>query len=313
MIYADLHCDSLTEACIKGESLSEFSGQASVTKLLKSGCAVQCFAIFTEGKNAPADFERFAAFYDTQIAADPRLLPVQCHKDLLAAVEKGALGALLTVENMGFLKGCVSKIADLKALGVKMASLVWNNANEFAKPNLIFNGGVPDFAARESAGLTPLGKTAVEALNDAKIIIDVSHLSDGGVKDVLEISSRPVVASHSNAYSVCPVCRNLTDAQLKAIADKGGVVGINYCYDFIGEGDVFENLYRHYCRMAEVGGEDLPSLGSDFDGIPAYPQLSDCTKVEALLEYFSRRGVKQAALEKLAYKNFFRVFKEVVG
>jgi len=158
-----------------------------------------------------------------------------------------------------------------------------------------------------------LGKSAVEAMNEGKIIIDISHLSDGGVEDILNVSKTPVVASHSNAAAVCPVSRNLTDAQLKKIAQNGGTVGLNYCYDFIGEGGVFENLYRHYSYMVKVGGEDLPSLGSDFDGIPAYPELADCTKVQALLEYFSRRGVSNRALEKLCYKNFLRVFEDVVG
>ncbi len=313
MIYADLHCDSLTEACKRGESLLNFGGQTSIQKLKEGGCAAQCFAIFTEGENAAEDFERFVAFYNEQIAIVPDTLPVERAIDLQNAVKNEKLGAVLTIENMGFLKGDVSKISRLKELGVKMASLVWNNANEFAKPNLIFKNGLPDFSAREGAGLTPLGKSAVEALNAAGIIVDVSHLSDGGVKDVIEVSNQPIVASHSNAHSVCPVSRNLTDGQLKALAKTGGVVGLNYCYDFIGGDNVFEKLYNHYVHMVNVGGEDLPALGSDFDGIPAYPELSDCTKVSGLLEYFGQRGVKQTALEKLAYKNFFRVFKEVVG
>lgn len=312
MKYIDLHCDSVTEACNRGESLLSFSGQAGIAKLKESGCAAQCFAVFTEGDKSAADFERFAAFYNAQIlSAD--VLSVKNSADLKRALNGEGLGAILTVENCGFMHGDLSAFKKLKKLNVKMASLVWNTPNEFALPNLIFKGDMPDFSAREQGGLTDLGKSAVEAMNEKKIIIDISHLSDGGVEDILNISNKPIVASHSNAFAICPVSRNLTDAQLKKIAQNGGTVGLNYCYDFIGEGGVFENLYRHYAHMVKVGGEDLPSLGSDFDGIPAYPELADCTKVQALLEYFSQRGVTDKALEKLCYKNFFRVFEDVIG
>lgn len=313
MIYCDLHCDSVTAAYKKGGNLFDFGGQAEIAKLKKGGCAAQCFAIFTEGENAAADFKKFAAFYNEQIAADSAIIPVACAADLGRALRQEGFGAILTAENCGFLNGDAERIAELKKLNVRMASLVWNVTNAFALPNLVFRGGVPDFFAREKDGLTAAGKAAVEAMNAANIIVDVSHLSDGGVEDVLAISTKPIVASHSNAYAVFPVSRNLTDAQLRKIAVGGGAVGLNFCRDFIGTGDAFENLYRHYAHMVAVGGEDLPALGSDFDGIPAYPELCDCSKVQSLLSYFAQRGVGLRALEKLAYGNFLRVFGETVG
>ena len=326
--YADMHCDSCTCACNKGEALSVFDGQVNTQKLQSSRCAVQCFALFTEGKRSAEDFERFLAFYNAQIAIDPRLSPVYCYSDIQKAVDGGKVGAVLTVENMGFIGGDLTKIDKLAQSGVKMASLVWNNANALAYPNLIMRDGLPDFAARDGRGLTALGKSAVERLNEKRIIVDVSHLSDGGTEDVLEISSAPIVASHSNAAGVCNVSRNLTDSQLKKIADKGGAVGLNFCRAFVVAGcaedelrggsstekqSVFDWLYRHYAHMVDVGGEDLPALGSDFDGINPYPEMADCIRVQNLLEYFSSRGVKGRALDKLALKNFERVFKEVVG
>ncbi|MDE6373815.1 MAG: dipeptidase, partial [Clostridia bacterium] len=156
--YADLHCDSVTVCCDGGENMSDFDGQTNVRKLIEAGCAAQCFALFTEGKNASADFKRYAEFYNVQIKSDPRVQPVLCYNDLLSARRGGKLAAILTVENMGFLNGGVSGIKELKKLGVRMASLVWNTPNEFAFPNLIFRDGAPDFAARETRGLTRLGK-----------------------------------------------------------------------------------------------------------------------------------------------------------
>ncbi len=306
--YADLHCDSVTFCCDSGENLCDSAGQVSFSKLKKSGCAAQCFAIFTEGENAAADFERYAAFYSAQIAASGEVVPAVRSGDIAAAMRRGRTAALLTVENLGFLDGDVSKIAALVSLGVRMASLVWNNANKFAYPNLVFRGGVPDFDACEERGLTPAGKAAVQALEANGIILDVSHLSDGGVDDVLALSRSPVVASHSNCREVCPVSRNLKDEHIKKIADTGGLIGLNYCRDFVGGGDVREELFNHLTHLIRIGGEDVAALGSDFDGIPPYDCLSDCLKVSGLLSYFADRGITPRVLEKIVLKNFMRVF-----
>lgn len=311
--YADMHCDSVTVSCNAGGDFTAFAGQVNIEKLKNSGCAAQCFALFTQGENAAADFERFAAYYNAQIAKDPRILSVERFADIEKAQKEGKIAAILTVENFGFLNGDTNGIKRLAALGVKMASPVWNFANAYAFPNLIFKGSVPDFSARETRGLTDLGKAAVAELNAHKIIIDISHLSDGGVEDVLALSAAPVVASHSNCAAVHNVSRNLTDGQIKKIADKGGVIGLNYCRDFIGGESAFGALYEHLKHLIDIGGEDVPALGSDFDGIPPYDEIYDCSFVQGLLQYFADRGISERLLEKLARKNFYRVFKEVVG
>ncbi|MDE7380026.1 MAG: membrane dipeptidase, partial [Clostridia bacterium] len=285
IIYADMHCDSVSVCCRRGENFIGFNGQTNVEKLVKSGCALQCFALFTEGEKADEDFNKYSSFYNAQIAARPDVVCVRSSSDIDRALKEGKLAALLTVENMGFLKGDLGGIDKLKDMGVGMASLVWNNANEWAYPNLIWKGNVPDFAASEGRGLTPEGMQAIERLQANGIIIDVSHLSDGGVMDILKLAYKPIVASHSNCRAVCGVSRNLTDEQLKGIADGGGVAGLNYCRDFIDGESAFEGLYAHFTHILNTGGEDLPALGSDFDGIPVNPDIPDCTHVPALLNY----------------------------
>ncbi len=313
MKFVDLHCDSVTVSCNADSDFTAFKGQVNIGKLKSSGCAAQCFALFTQGENAAADFERFAAYYNAQTAVNPDILPVERFSDIEKAEKEGRIAAILTVENFGFLKGDISGIKRLAALGVKMASPVWNFANDFAYPNLIFKGNMPDFSAREMRGLTDLGKAAVEELNANRIIIDVSHLSDGGVEDALALSKVPIIASHSNCAAVCNVSRNLTDGQIKKIADKGGVIGLNFCRDFVGGESAFEALYQHLKHLINIGGEDVTALGSDFDGIPPYDEIYDCTFVQSLLRYFADRGISEKQLEKLAWLNFHRVFKEVVG
>ena len=313
MKYIDLHCDSVTKCCERGEKFSSFSGQVNARKLQSCGCIAQCFAIFTEGENSAEDYKKFSAFYNAVLKENPQLTPAYCLSDVLSAHKEGKVSAILTVENAGFLKGDISGFSRLEKQGVRMLSLVWNNANCFAYPNLVFKGKIPDFSAREKRGLTKAGKEAVEELNRLKIIIDISHLSDGGVEDVLSLSSAPIVASHSNAFSVCPVSRNLTDDQLKKIAEKGGVIGLNFCRDFVGGEDVFSTLLSHYKHVVKTAGEDAVALGGDFDGIPRYKQMDDCTYTPKLLQYFCDNGVSAKAVEKLAYGNFLRVFEEVCG
>lgn len=307
MKYYDLHCDSLTVCADNGRSLSDGGAQADFSKLKKSGCALQCFAVFTEGENAARDFYRYLSYYDGQVRAEGTT-PVFSYADIVRAESRDELACMLTVENLGFIGGDLNALDGLKAAGVKMASLVWNYSNALAYPNLVFENGLPRFDKSSPEGLTPLGKEAVKRLEELKIIIDVSHLSDGGTDYILDNARAPVVASHSNSREVCPVSRNLTDAQIKKIADCGGLVGVNYCKDFLG-GEPLDAVYRHIARIMQVGGEDVVALGSDFDGIPAYAELSDCLKLERLFSYLSKRGITPRQSEKLRYLNADRVFK----
>lgn len=282
MKYCDLHCDTLSN--------ESASFDLRVEELIKSGCAAQCFAIFTQGKNAAADFE-------------------SCLKKFKNGVVRENFTAVLTVENLGFIGEDLSKLFRLKEEGVKIASLVWNYENALAYPNLLWKDGLPQFEKRESRGLKSLGRQAVEILESQGILLDVSHLSDGGVKDLLEGRKSPVVATHSNASSVCGICRNLLDGQIKAIADCGGVVGVNYCKDFLGAGGTFERVLDHINAVINAGGEDCVAFGSDFDGMPPPENLEDCTRMPALLEYLSRH-IPARIMQKLCTDNFLRVLKE---
>ena len=311
MRYVDLHCDTLTACFDKAYSLSNGDLQTNFTKLDNSGCAVQCFAIFTQGANAEHRFKDYLGFYRRSIC-EHGIKAVLNYSDLESSLRGGRTGAILTVENLGFVKE-LSELEALAKAGVKMASLVWNFENQFAYPNLIFEGETPLFERRNLEGLKPLGRSAVELLDSLKIIIDISHLSDGGADELLNGRKIPLVASHSNCASVCNVSRNLTDLQIKKIADCGGVVGVNFCKDFLGEGDIFDCVLKHINHLIKTGGEDVVAFGSDFDGIPAPPRLEDCTKMPSLLKFLEDRGLKGKTLEKLLYKNFARVFKEICG
>lgn len=308
MKYVDMHCDTVTECFDRGYSLTNCGLQTDLEKLKEGKCAAQCFAICTQGDGAARRFNDYLGFYKSSFVK--RILS---YADLEACLAGKLTGAILTVENLGFIGEDLTVLNTLSENGVKMASLVWNYENALAYPNLIWDGDMPVFTAREKRGLKPLGKEAVEILDGLKIIVDISHLSDGGAEDILAGRKIPIVASHSNAAKVCNVSRNLTDSLIKKIADCGGVIGVNFCKDFLGKDDTLECVFNHVCHIIDVGGEEVIALGSDFDGIPAPEGLEDCTKMPKLLAYLSDLGIKDDILEKLCYKNFARVFKEVCG
>ena len=308
MKYIDMHCDSATVAFDGGYPLANNGLHVNLDKLKEAGCAAQCFAIFTDGENARTSFENYLNFFSASVKLNNATL-VENFRCLISPPQSRPK-VILTVENLGFTEGNMQEIAALRDKGVLMASLVWNNENCFAYPNLIFKGGAPDFSKCEGRGLKEKGREAVQLLDSLKIIVDVSHLSDGGTDEILNNRKIPVVASHSNAREICPWPRNLTDSQIKKIADCGGVVGVNFCKDFLGDGDVFELVLRHLKHMIKIGGEGVVAFGSDFDGIPTVKGLEGCEKMPALIEYLEGE-LGSTITEKLCFENFARVLKEV--
>jgi membrane dipeptidase len=289
--------------------LGNFRGHINLQNLKSSGCIAQCFAVFTEGENAANVYNSALNNFNKTLKDFPDILTFsKNYTDILSAIQSGKCAAILTVENLGFLHGDLAKISQLKAQGVSMASLVWNNQNDFAYPNVQSNKP----AYREQKGLKERGRQVIYELQKNKIIIDVSHLSDGGFYDVLNLTQKPFVASHSNCTEVCNVSRNLTDDQIKKLADRGGVMGINFSKNFLGDGG-YQAVLAHVKHAVNVGGEDVISIGSDFDGTTTPNELCGCQKVDGLLNYLLNCGLSPRLVDKFAYANFLRVFREVMG
>ena len=134
-----------------------------------------------------------------------------------------------------------------------------------------------------------------------------------GFWDVVKYSSKPFVASHSNSRAVCNCVRNLTDEMIKALDEKGGVMGINYCADFVSDSkeDQIPDIVRHIKHIKEVGSINCIALGSDFDGIDTPKGMSDCTKTHTLKRALLDEGFSAEDVDKIFYKNFLRIFNEV--
>jgi membrane dipeptidase len=187
---------------------------------------------------------------------------------ILSGRSEGALSLLLSLENAGDVSnGSLEVLERYRDLGVKMAGLVWYARNPFGS-------GVGKRS--DACGLSPLGIEAVRALGRWGIAVDVSHLNPAGVRDVLHTATGPVVATHSNALSLCPHPRNLDDDQIREIAARGGVIGLclfpKFLRDTSGGNASVLDAVRHLERIAEVGGIGCIASGADFDGIHQTPE-----------------------------------------
>ncbi len=171
-----------------------------------------------------------------------------------------------------------------------------------------------------TGGLTGKGREMVAEMEGLGIIPDVSHLSDAGFYDVLEVTKKPFVASHSNARAVCPNVRNMTDDMIRRLAGRGGVMGLNFCADFLEEKPLGEKnpgtveaVVRHARHIADVGGVEVLGLGSDFDGIDTNEGLPGVQSMEKLWHALHEAGFSEDALDKVFYGNVLRVYRDTLG
>ncbi|MFQ3631892.1 dipeptidase [Roseiflexus sp.] len=196
--------------------------------------------------------------------------------------------------------------------GLRSLGIVWSRPNAFGC-------GVP-FRFPQSPdigpGLTDAGRELVKACNRLGILIDLSHLNEAGFWDVAQLSDAPLVATHSNAYAICPSPRNLTDRQLDAIRESEGMVGVNFHVGFLrpdGQRNAdtpLEVVTDHVVYLVERLGIDHVGFGSDFDGALMPNDLGDVAGLPRLLEALRRRGFDEPSLRKLAHENWLRVLRK---
>ena len=319
MRFVDLHCDSILEIYTKKKDLADLEGHINLEKLCRGGVLMQCFAAFIathdcaerNGVHVGA-YELFCAMadiFDRQMEIYPDVLaPARSYANVVKNRAEGKISALFTVEDAVPLEGMIERVDEMYARGVRMAALLWNYENSLGFPNS------PD--AREHAKpLKPFGREAVERMNELGIIVDVSHLSEGGFWDVADISRKPFIASHSCARALCDHSRNLTDAQLRAVAEHGGIVGVNFNSGFLnGRDDYTPNadIVRHMDYIRRKAGIESVALGSDFDGIDCALELRDCAGLPSLTEAMESVFTDDE-IDLISSKNALRVLRDTVG
>ena len=319
MKYVDMHCDTITVLYRNNGSLRENNLHVDIRKMQEGECLLQNFAVFTDiGKNDSTFTKAAIDYYYKQLDENKDFIaPVYSYEDIIANEKNGKISALLTLEEGSVIDNDLNNLDCYYDRGVRMITLTWNYPNGIGHPNFIFEKDrYHDMlhTINETDGLTLFGIEYVKKMEDLGIVVDVSHLSDAGFYDVLNNTTKPFVASHSNARNVCPVARNLSDDMIRKLADRGGVTGLNYCSAFIEDLNedctMIENMVRHIRYLADVGGIECIGLGSDFDGIGNRLEIIDASGVqrlyEALKPYFS-----EEELEKIFFRNVLRVYKEV--
>lgn len=311
----DGHCDTLGEALApppQGRDLLERSdkGHLDLPRMREGGINAQIFACFpgAERLNAcptSAALRRLEVFYDLLRRAPDQLTLVKTADDLAALTPDGPIGGILSLEGVEALAGSMSLLHTFHRLGVRNIGLTWNPRNAAAD-------GVD---VGSDFGLTPFGRELVAACNDLGIMVDVSHLNPAGVADVLEVSSKPIIASHSNAKALWDHRRNLSDEQIRGIAAKGGVIGATFVSHFLNPNfreASLEDLLDHIDHLVQVAGIDHVGIGSDFDGCVPPPELDSGEKYPAITQGLLRRGYAPEDIRKILGENFRRVFLEVL-
>jgi len=323
MKFIDLHCDTLMQA-VKDDVVDLFELQDSmldIKRMKKGGASTEFFAIFFPplkdglielGGKKFNDEDYFNLLYtcykNTMERGKDYIAEAMNAGDIVKNESEGKMSGILTFED-GRLVDSLDKMKKYYDMGIRLITLTWNGENCFGFP-------CSKDADAMSKGLKPFGKEAIEYMNELGILIDVSHLSDGGFWDVAEISKYPFVASHSNCRSLSPHQRNLTDEMIKKMAERGGVSGINFAPGFLDPNASFEAdstlelLSLHLRKMIDIGGEDFPALGSDLDGIGGNLEVGCISKMSMIFDRLKADGVSERVIEKIAYKNAFRVIKE---
>ena len=330
----DLHCDTLSnlrhaEQEQGRDVAAEFcagvpDGQIDLAQLRAGGYLLQCFACFVNlaDPNVPlrTAMEEIDLF-ERLLAACPALAPVRTPADLAALLPGGAaagrIGAMLTVEEGAVCLDSLPVLRDLYRMGVRMMTLTWNHKNGLASPNAVPGdpATVWPCAANTTDGLTEKGRAFLAEMERLHLLVDVSHLSDAGFWDVAHAAARPFVASHSNARALCGHVRNLTDEMIRAMGERGCLVGLNYCASFVDANPDRTRLKSRICDIArharhltDLGGEDLLALGSDFDGIEGDLELAGAADLPRLADGLAKAGFHERQIEKIFWRNAYDFF-----
>ncbi|KNY25433.1 dipeptidase [Pseudobacteroides cellulosolvens] len=308
MIIVDAHCDTITKIMETGEELFNNNCHIDLERMVKAGKYVQFFAAFIDPsygqayamKRAIQIIDRFYGEIEKNISY---VSHCKSHDDIIEALNNNKIAAILSIEGGDALQGDLSALRMFYKLGVRSICLTWNHRNEIAD-------GVLDGAS--GGGLTPFGKKVIEEMNRLGMIIDLSHISEKGFWDCIELTKKPLIVSHSNAKKLCGHVRNLTDEQLYAVKKNGGVVGINFYSRFLRDDGAAsqKDILHHIEYMCSIIGTDHIGFGSDFDGIESMPEdMGGIQDIEKIINDLVKLNYSSDDVEKIAGLNFLRVIK----
>ena len=331
----DGHNDALLRVWRSGGSLRERSeeGQLDLPRMREGGIVAGFFAIFVPATDVRPDYsvalrrtadgyaipldpplpaergERIAAELAAIFARD--LTPVLTASDLKRCIAGEEVGAILHLEGAEPIAPDLGNLESWRKRGMRSLGLAWSRPNAFACGVPFRYPGTPD----TGPGLTAAGRSLVGACNEIGVMLDLSHLTGAGFVDVARLSDAPLVVTHTAAHALTPIPRNLTDAQLDAVRDSGGLVGVFFDGTMTHpraeiEADTpLDVLLDHIEHLAERMGIEHVALGSDYDGCTPVAAVGDASKVQTLFEGLAGRGWPDDDLRALGHRNWLRVLR----
>ncbi len=315
MFICDCHCDTLTELYNKNASLYENEQHFDIKRQIALGGGLQFCAIYvpTEVFRYQGGLRYTLCLLDKYNQEIKKLhengidvLQVRTAEDA-GNVLKHKAATLLAIEEGGAIDGSLEALRCLYELGVRAMTLTWSNRNDIAD-------GINEEAT--GSGLTLFGKQVVAEMNRLGMLVDVSHISTAGFWSVIETSTKPIIATHSNAKSLCSHPRNLNDEQIKALAQNDGLAGITFAGQFLEEdwrNACIESVYKHIDYMLNlIGNDDHIGFGSDFDGISHPPyNIQGVQDYKPLIEYLSKY-YSDETINKITHQNVINLLQKVL-
>ncbi len=303
---ADAHCDFLYGAVQSGYDINtrQRDQVTAIPELIAGHVALQFFACWIDTALKTSPLHQCIAMIDAyrrMLKDNPDLTPFTRSFQ----PDQGRIATVLTVEGGEAVEGSLSVLRVLHQLGVRAMTLTWNESNELSGAAM----------QRSARGLTAIGREIVDEMNRIGVAVDVSHLSDRGIDDVLSRASRPAFASHSNARSVFASPRSLEDAHIREIARQSGVVGVNFFNKQLTEkpSACIDDIVRQIRHVVRIGGVDCCAIGSDFDGMQNYPQdLRSGRDYPKLMQALLAEGFSKEEVGKIAYWNLHRYIAQFV-
>ena len=307
----DLHCDTLSR--LLGRQMERFGSlrendcHISLSRAKKLPGYAQCFAVFTtdlwkeKSSVSPVQaFERQIAQFQREMHSNKEIAMAYCADDVARNLEKGLTSGILTIEGPAGFDFDPALLSDLSLIGFRMTTLGWNERNLLTGSNV--TGG----------GLTEQGREYVKEAQSNKMIVDVSHISDEGFWDIMDITEKPVVASHSNSRAVHNHSRNLTDEMFLGLCQTGGLAGINMYTEFLGKSADIETVCNHICHFLELdpSGRHI-ALGGDLDGCESLPEgIEGIDDYPAIAQALQKRGLDDTVIRNIFWNNALGVMRE---
>lgn len=316
----DMHCDTIGKILDLDRcgNLSENLCSVNLSELRKANSLAQFFACFTylgdyidQGgydKCYEHALEMIAFLEKQQKEYSKDISITRSYEDIINNSLEGKLSAVVTIEEGGILNNQMDRLENLYEKGIRLMTLLWNYENCLGHPNSVDSQMM-------QKGLKPFGIEVVKRMGELGMIVDISHASDGSFWDVIRYAKGPVVASHSNCRTLCNHPRNLSDEMIRALAEKGGISGLNLYGVFLGTKNEsrVDEMAAHIQHMIQIGGSEFPAIGTDFDGfggmdVMDIPKISDMEKLWYALK---KKGLSEEQLEKIWNRNVLRILKEM--